>query len=113
MQLSAIGAPAAEHVTTTEQVVNLVSGIFNVLGVALTALGPTPLTGAVLGALFEDPAFSTALATAIPLLAQRPQNQLVALALVAAFSNPTAKPPPIPGQGQTSPGIGCTGLLSG
>lgn len=113
LQLSTIGAPPAEHVTTTEQVINLVSGIFNVLGAALTALGATPLTGAVLGALFEDPAFSTALAAAIPVLAQRQQNNLVALALVAAFANPTAKPAPVPLQGQTSPGIGCTGLLAG
>jgi len=113
LQFSTAGAPPAEHVITTEAVVNLVSGILNTLGVALTALGATPLTGAVLGALLEDPAFSTALAAAIPVLAQRQQNSLVALALVAAFSNPTAKPPPVPGQGQTSPGIGCTGLLAG
>ncbi len=113
LQLSTIGAPPAEHVTTTEQVVNLVSGIFNVLGAALTATGATPLTGASLGAFFSDPAFSTALAAAIPALAQRQQNNLVALALVATFSNPTAKPPPIPGQGQTSPGIGCIGILAG
>lgn len=113
LQFSTAGAPPAEHVMTTEQCVNLVSGIFNVLGAALTATGATPLTGASLGAFFSDPAFSTALAVAIPVLALRPQNQLVALALVAAFSSATAKPPPIPGQGQTSPGIGCTGLLAG
>jgi hypothetical protein len=113
LQFSTAGAPPAEHVITTEQVVNLVSGIFNTLGVALTALGATPLTGAVLGALLEDPTFSTALAVAIPLLAQRAQNNGVALSLVAAFANPTAKPAPVPGQGQLQPGIGCTGLLAG
>lgn len=114
LQFSTAGAPPAEHVITTEAVINLVSGIFNVLGVALTATGATPLTGASLGAFFEDPVFSTALAAAIPtVLATRTQNQLVALALVTAFGNTTAKPPPIPGQGQTSPGIGCTGLLAG
>lgn len=113
LQFSTAGAPPAEHVITTEAVVNLVSGIFNALGVVLTGLGATPLTGAILGALYEDPAFSIALATAIPLIAQRTQNPLVAAALVVAFNGVTSKPVPVPGLGQTSPGIGCTGLLAG
>ena len=114
LQFSTAGAPPVEHVITTEAVVNLVSGIFNLLGTTLTALGGTPLTGAILGALFQDPAFSTTLAAAIPtVLANRAQNQLVALALVTAFNNAAAKPPPVPALGQTSPGIGCTGLLAG
>lgn len=114
LQLAAAGAPPAEHVMTTEQCVNFVSGVFTVLGTALNLLGPAPLLANVLGALFIDPTFSAALAAAIPtLLAIRPQNPLVAAALVATFATPTAKPAPVPGQGQLQPGIGCTGLLAG
>jgi hypothetical protein len=114
LQLAAAGAPPAEHVMTTEACVNLVSGIFNALGALLNALPPAPLTTNALGALLIDPAFSTALAAAIPtIIAVRTQNPLVAAALVGVFSNPSAKPAAVPGQGQLQPGIGCTGLLAG
>lgn len=110
LQLSTIGAPPAEHVTTTEQMINLLSAIFNAVGAALIAAGPP---GSLVGPAFQDPAFSLAVAAAIPLAKSRTQNEAVALALVAAFANPTAKPVPVPLQGQTSPGIGCTGFLVG
>lgn len=113
LQLSTIGAPPAEHVMTTEQMINLLSAIFNAVGTALIAAPLAPLTTASLAVFFQDPAFSAAVTAAIPLATARTQNNLVALALVAAFANSTAKPAPVPLQGQTSPGIGCTGLLAG
>lgn len=113
LQLAAAGAPPVEHLATTESVVNLVSGIFNVLGLLLAPVA-APLTGTALSAFFVDPAFSVALAAAIPtLLSVRTQNPLVAAALVAAFASASAKPPAVPGQGQLQPGIGCVGLLGG
>jgi len=113
LRLAAAGAPPAEHLATTEGMVNLISGIFNALGAILTPLGATPLTGASLGAIFSDPAFSVAIAAALPVLATRTQNPFVASALALIFGSPVPKPQPTPGQGQTSPGIGCTGLLGG
>lgn len=115
LQIGAAGAPPAEHLTTTEQVVNLVSGIFNALGALLALVPPAPpLTGPTLAAFFQDPAFSAALAAAIPtIISTRTQNPLVAAALVAYFANPTTKPPAVPGAGQLQPGLGCVGLLGG
>lgn len=104
---------AVEHVLTTEAFCNLLAQIMNVLGGLMASL-PNPVTPATLSALFLDPAFSTAcVAAGASAATLTPLNPAVAAALFAAFASPSLKPPGTPGVGQTMPGIGCAGFLSG
>jgi hypothetical protein len=106
--------PAAEHVTTAEATANIIAQVFNVLGLALVALGAPPLTGASLGALLVDPVFSTTvLALGMTAAGAAPLNPAVSAAIAGAFAAATQKPPPAPGIGQAKPGIGCAGFLAG
>ncbi len=102
--VSANAQPAVEHVATTEAVFNILSYFFKALGTA----NPGPILGAVLGGAADG-----ILASAAPLAAVGPLNPAIGGALVAAFSAALQKPPGAIGLGQTKPGIGSSGFLTG
>lgn len=104
LSVSASANPAAEHVLTTEALVNFLNNLFIQIGVAI----PGPITGAALAAA-AIPILSATIAGA----AVSPQLPPLAAALFAAFSAVLQKPPGVPGQGQLTPGLGCPGFLSG
>lgn len=106
LSLSALGAPAIEHVATVESVVNLIVNVLAQIAIQI----PGPVVGAALGALV--PTVTTA---ALAAAATAPQLPPVALAIVAALTAQGAlgKPPGVPAQGQMKPGVGCAGLLAG
>lgn len=102
---SAAAQPAAEHVATTESVVNLVSQIL----AAFAAANPGPITGAALAGYLA----AGTQATGVTAAALAPLHPLVAAAIQGAFATATQKPAGVPGLGQSLPGIGCAGLLAG
>lgn len=102
--VSAAAQPAAEHVLTTEGMLNFLSYFFKQLGTA----NPGPILGAVLAGAADGIIAATA-----PLAAVGPLNPLIATAIQAAFAATTQKPPGVPNQGQVFPGIGCVGFLAG
>lgn len=99
---------AAEHVLTTEQVVNILANVLPlVLAAALPAVAWVPPP--------PDPTspFYAAMAAGLTAASQSTLNPTVAAVLFGLFSAPVLKPPPTPGFGQLAPGIGCQGLISG
>ena len=104
LAISAGGQPAAEHVATTESVLNLLCYFITAVGAA----NPGPLSGAGLAA-----ALATVLPGSIAAAAVGPLLPPVAAALFAAFAASVQKGPGVPGQGQLTPGVGCSSFLAG
>lgn len=107
---------AVEHVVTTEALANVLVQVLAAVGANIAAVSPGPLTGVALGTLLNamtTPTVQTAIAAGITAAAGSQQLPLVAQAIFAALSAPTAKAPGIPGFGQLSPGIGSQGFLTG
>lgn len=117
LAISTATNPAAEHAISTEAVLNVLSNVFNALGLQLAALGAVPLTGASLGALLVKPACDTTfLPLGVTAAGSQPfasLNPALAAAIVGAFQAATQKPPGTPGLGQTSPGVGCSATFVG
>lgn len=112
ISLSSSGNPPFANAATTQAMVLFVTQVFNALGVALNLLGPTPLTGTGLGALFVDPAFKPVILSAIA-LSTPPLGVLtpdVLQAIDAALLGPKSAEPLT---GPTTPGLGCPGIKLG
>ena len=99
--ISAGAAPPIEHVLTTEAFCHILVNVLSlfVLPPAMMPLPPSTYA----------PQVATALATA----SAAPLEQTVAATLFGLFLAPVPKPPGVPGQGQSLPGIGCRQLLTG
>lgn len=110
--ISTSGNPPFGTITTAQSTVLFVSQVLNALGVALNLLGPTPLTGTMLGAMLVDPANLPLILAAIT--ASTPPvgvlSQAVLSAINAALLGPKS---PDPATGATTPGLGCVGFTVG
>ncbi len=113
LTIGTAATPAAEHVATTEGVVNLIVQVINALGVVLNALPPGPLTTAALGAILIQPAFAATAALGIVAAGAMPLLPPLSVAIAAALASGGTKPPGAPGLGQVAPGVGCANLLAG
>jgi hypothetical protein len=103
--VSSSAQPAAEHVATTEAVLNIVLSVLQALGTA----NPGP----VLGATLTAPFLGTTAIAGLQLAAVTPLLPTVATAIQGAFALAQQKPPAVPSLGQLAPGIGCVGFRAG
>ncbi len=110
--MSTSGNPPFANVTTAQAMVLFMSKFMNALGIALNLIGPTPLTGASLGALLVEPSnlplLLAAISTSAPPVGMLSQALLTAID--AALLGPKS---PDPATGATTPGLGCVGFKAG
>lgn len=110
--ISTSGNPPFANITTAQSMVLFVSKVLNALGAALNLIGPTPLTGASLGALLIEPANLALLTAAIT--SSAPPAGILPQALLAAIDTALLGPKsPDPATGATTPGMGCVGFKVG
>lgn len=119
--LSTATNPAAEHVTTTEATSNVLGYLMGTMSALVSIFGATPIPcpsagtdlAPMLVPLIQAAFDPIAVATAIGQAATASLDPVIAAAIFAAFGAASPKPPGVPGSGQSLPGIGCVGLISG
>ncbi|HOA00808.1 MAG TPA: hypothetical protein PKI27_00720 [Dermatophilaceae bacterium] len=107
------GNAATEHAATTESVVNLVAHMLMQLGIAIDTANPGPLTGAALASLMALPLADAAYALAVPIAQSTPMTDTLTASMAAIATAFGACLPKVSSFPQTSPGIGCPGLIIG
>jgi hypothetical protein len=112
-RISAAGQPAIEHVLTTEAAANILAQVLNVLGLAITALGGSPLTGLTLGPLLSTPLVNTSIGLGLTVAKSAHLDPAITSAIRAGFESVPIKSDPGEGIPQSAPGIGCSGFLGG
>jgi len=103
---------AAEHVATTEAVMNVLGQLATLLSLPPVNVTPIPTAGALAALLLAQ------LPLAIQAASVAPQLPPIGAALAAAFANPAMAAAKLPESStalgyQSFPGIGCSGLLAG
>jgi hypothetical protein len=106
LTISTSTQPAAEHVLTTEAMINLFVELLRAAGLAAVCAPGGPFT-------FAPGALEVAPAVGIPIASVATLDPITAAAIVAAFAAATQKPPATAALGQSNPGIGCCGLKAG
>jgi hypothetical protein len=109
LTLNAGGNASSEHAMTAEAFWHCLTQALQQIGLLITALGPTPLTGVALGALFTAPALAAPFALAIPLAATTP-DLFTSTPLATAWP---LMPPKSPAVIQMQPGLGSATILIG
>lgn len=103
---------AAEHVATTEAVLNILGQLATLLSLPPVNVTPTATAGALAAVLLAQ------LPLAIQAASVAPQLPPIGAALAAAFANPAMAAAKLPESStalgyQSFPGVGCSGLLAG
>jgi hypothetical protein len=104
--LAGYGASPTDHCGTVEGGINLLEQALVVLGAAIAALGPAPLTGAALGAILTKPLVQQLLVAAIAASTGgtvTPYKAAIAAALAAKPGDPSG----------VFPNLGCAGVNVG
>jgi hypothetical protein len=101
--VSALAAPPVEHVLTTEALVGFLMALL-----PLVLAIPPPMMPVVTPADLIP-----RLVTALGQAKVAPLDPVLATTLFGLFAAPIPKPPPVPGQGQLMPGLGCSGFTAG
>jgi len=104
LSITTAANPAAEHVLTTEALMNILTQFF----IQLAVVNPGPLIGVAI-----PPVLPAVFAAMLPVAAQAPLDPITSAAIVTAFATQLQKLPGVPGLGQVKPGIGCSGLFAG